>query len=110
MVVPKSSHDRSCSKESSQNVPSTITISESAFQEKQGTNNSEHTFISITNSYNLQNVNETGMGPCIVIGSAASANMCHADSEIVMVDGTFWDDSFEQDLSWDDFGTTISGI
>ena len=29
MVVPKSSHDRSCSKESSQNVPSTITISES---------------------------------------------------------------------------------
>ena len=33
-----------------------------------------------------------------------------ADSEIVMVDGTFWDDSFEQDRSWDDFGTTISGI
>ena len=28
MVVPESSHDRSCSKESSQNVPSTITISE----------------------------------------------------------------------------------
>ena len=37
---------------------------------------------------------------------------CHynTDSEIVMVDGTFWDDSFEQDRSWDDFGTTISGI
>ncbi len=33
-----------------------------------------------------------------------------SDSEIVMVDGTFWDDSFEQDRSWDDFGTTISGI
>ena len=26
----------------------------------------------------------------------------HADSEIVMVDRTFWDDSFEQDRSWDD--------
>ena len=22
----------------------------------------------------------------------------------------FWDDSLEQDRSWDDFGTTISGI
>ena len=33
-----------------------------------------------------------------------------ADSERVMVDGTFWDDSFKQDWSWDDFGTTISGI
>ena len=30
MVVPESSQERSCSKESSQNVPSTITISESA--------------------------------------------------------------------------------
>ena len=34
----------------------------------------------------------------------------HPDSEIVMVDGKFWDDSFEQDRSWDDFGTTILGI
>ena len=32
-----------------------------------------------------------------------------ADSGIVMVDGTIWDDSFEQNRSWDDFGTTISG-
>ena len=23
-----------------------------------------------------------------------------------MVGGTFWDDSFEQDRSWDEFGTT----
>ena len=30
MVVPESSHDRSCSKESPKNVPSTITIPESA--------------------------------------------------------------------------------
>ena len=29
MVVPESSHDRSCSKESPKNVPSTITIPES---------------------------------------------------------------------------------
>ena len=32
------------------------------------------------------------------------------DSEIVMLDGTFWGDSFEQNRSWDDSGTTISGI
>ena len=32
------------------------------------------------------------------------------DSEIVMVDGMFLDDSFEQDRLWDDSGTTISGI
>ena len=34
----------------------------------------------------------------------------NADSEIVMVDLAFGDDFFEQDRSWDDFGTTISGI
>ena len=33
-----------------------------------------------------------------------------ADSEIRMVDRAFGDDFFEQDRSWDDFGTTISGI
>ena len=33
-----------------------------------------------------------------------------ADSEIVVVDETFCDDSFEQDRSGDDSGTTISGI
>ena len=38
------------------------------------------------------------------------ANTTYTDSEIVMVDGTFWVDSFEQDRSHDDFGTTISGI
>ena len=27
-----------------------------------------------------------------------------------MVDLAFWEDLFEQDLSWDDSGTTISGI
>ena len=32
------------------------------------------------------------------------------DSGIVMVDGTFLGDSFEQDRSWDDSGMTISGI
>ena len=32
------------------------------------------------------------------------------DSGIVMVDGTFFGGSFEQDRSWDDSGTTISGI
>ena len=29
------------------------------------------------------------------------------DSGIVMVDGTFFGDSFEQDRPWDDSGTTI---
>ena len=33
-----------------------------------------------------------------------------SDSEIVMVDLVFGDDFFEQDRSWHDFGTTISGI
>ena len=32
------------------------------------------------------------------------------DSGIVMADRTFFGDSFEQDRSWDDSGTTISGI
>ena len=32
------------------------------------------------------------------------------DSEFVMVDRAFGDDFFEQNRSWDDFGTTISGI
>ena len=32
------------------------------------------------------------------------------DSEIVLVDRTVYDDSFKQDRSWDDFGTTFSGI
>ena len=31
----------------------------------------------------------------------------YSDSEIVMVDRTFWDDSFEQDQSWNDSGTTM---
>ena len=34
----------------------------------------------------------------------------NADSGLVMVDLAFWDDFFKQDRSWDDFGTTISGI
>ena len=34
----------------------------------------------------------------------------NSDSGIVMVDGTIFGDSFEQDRSWDDSGTTISGI
>ena len=34
----------------------------------------------------------------------------YPDSGLVMVDGAFWDDFFEQNLSWDDFGTIISGI
>ena len=32
------------------------------------------------------------------------------DSGIVMVGGKFFGDSFEQDQSWDNSGTTISGI
>ena len=33
-----------------------------------------------------------------------------ADSGLVMVDGACWDDFFEQNRSWDDFGTIISDI
>ena len=33
-----------------------------------------------------------------------------SDSRIVMADGTFFGDSFKQDRSWDDSGTTISWI
>ena len=33
-----------------------------------------------------------------------------SDSEIVMVDLAFGDDFCKQNRSWDDFGTTISGI
>ena len=33
-----------------------------------------------------------------------------ADPEMVMVDLAFWDDSLEQDCSWDDSGKIISGI
>ena len=35
---------------------------------------------------------------------------CLSDSGIVMVDGTVFGDCFKQDQSWDDSGTTISGI
>ena len=42
-------------------------------------------------------------------GSALPPRM-GADSEIVMVDLGFGDDFFEQNQSWDDFGTTVSGI
>ena len=40
MVVPESSHDRSCSKESPKNVPSTITIPESGSWDDSGTTTS----------------------------------------------------------------------
>ena len=40
----------------------------------------------------------------------ASVGIISSDSEIVMVDLVFGDDFFEQDRSWDDFGTTISWI
>ncbi len=43
-------------------------------------------------------------------GCGTASRRTNADSEIVMVDLGFGDDSFEQDRSWDDFGTTISGI
>ena len=43
-------------------------------------------------------------------GGLGASPHTNADSGIVMVDGTFFGDSFEQDRSWDDSGTTISGI
>ena len=44
-------------------------------------------------------------------GSMSNITGWHlADSGLVMVDCVFRDDFFKQDRSWDDFGTTISGI
>ena len=34
----------------------------------------------------------------------------NSDLEIVMVDLAFWNDGFEQDQTWDDFGTTTSDV
>ena len=76
MVVPESSHDRSRSKESPKNVPSTITIPESDLNA-------------------TKDLASGGVAP---------------KQEIVMVDGRFFVNSFEQDQSWDDSGLTISGI
>ena len=42
--------------------------------------------------------------------SILAGSLYTPDSGIVMVDGTIFGDSFEQDRSWDDSGTTISGI
>ena len=39
-----------------------------------------------------------------------SYSALRADYYLVMVDGTFFGDTFEQDRSWDDSATTISGI
>ena len=48
---------------------------------------------------------------CDLFGDSCSeGTLATPDSRIVMVDGTFSGDSFEQDRSWDDSGTTISGI
>ena len=44
-----------------------------------------------------------------VVESRSLVNNC-SDSEIVMVDRAFGHDLFEQNRSWDDFGTMISGI
>ena len=49
-----------------------------------------------------------GQVPSICKGAFAPRSTL-ADTEIVMVDLVFGDD-FEQDRSWDDFGTIISGI
>ena len=44
------------------------------------------------------------------LAACLAGSLARADSEIVMVDLGFGDDFFEQNRSWDDFGTTISGI
>ena len=55
------------------------------------------------------------MGACVdveavTVGPSTWFETQNPDSGLVMVDGAFWDDFFKQDRSWDDFGTTISGI
>ena len=42
--------------------------------------------------------------------SQSTVLILEADSGIVMVDGTFFGDSSEQNRSWEDCGITISGI
>ena len=49
-------------------------------------------------------------GKSYICISASNADLKFTDSEIVIVHLAFWDDSCEQDRSWDDFGTTISGM
>ena len=61
----------------------------------------------------LENSKPTNFGKVWKISEATLDNIVNdmeADLEIVMVDGTLWDDSFEQDWSWDGSGTIISGI
>ena len=45
-----------------------------------------------------------------VIGLLSSSCSICTESGILMVEGTFFDDSFKQDRSWDDSGTTISTV
>ena len=49
-------------------------------------------------------------GPMAIWFSGNGTRQQKADSEIVTVDGRFWDDSFEQDQSHEDSATTISRI
>ena len=125
MVVPKSSHDRSCSKKSSPNARSTITIYESAiplvclliesrvwmvssdrkgqWQHFRSSGFPNLPIIDYSRSRVINSLGVSGTSP----RRKASRN---ADSEIVMVDLAFGDDFFKQNRSWDDVGTTISGI
>ena len=84
MVVPESSHDGSCSKESPKTVPPTITIPES---DKYSDDNAKVNFYELVKYI----IDKT-------------------DSGIVMVDGTFFGDSFEQDESWATLGRPFQGF
>ena len=57
-------------------------------------------------SKGVDQTSNTGMATSKLI----SSKPLNSDSGIVMVDRTFVGDSFEQNRSWDDSGTTISGI
>ena len=103
MVVPKSSHDRFCSKQSFPNARSTITVSESAY-----VISSDGGLASRPDGQKRTSPPSTGFQVFSPFAPYLSSQS--ADSEIVMVDLAFGDDFFEQNRSWDDFGTTISGI
>ena len=70
-----------------------------------------HPWISCDSAYRIHEV-EYQTDTMIAFATFTRFMQVHAppDSETVMGDGTFWDNSFEQDRSWDDSGTTISGI
>ena len=68
------------------------------------------TYENLKKSRNQPQINHRNFSLFLSLPQSRRLLIPYPDSEIVMVDLGFGDDFFEQDRSWDDFGTTISGI